>query len=238
MTANSHQNKQIHLDIVPRSFATFETFVCSEENELLDVLINLKETTQEPRQYFLWGANNSGKSHLLHAVCNHLAMSPSNAIYLPLSQFTSNDFNILRDIHHLDVICLDDVDKVFCDLNWEHALFQLINELRADNKTIVMTASINPNSAKISLPDLASRLVWGPVYKLTTLSDEQKTEVLKLQAKARGFDISLDVSNYLINRYSRDITNLVSLLNEIDQQSLAQKRKVTIPFIKTVLESI
>ena len=237
-TVSQHSTQQIHLDIAPRTFATFDTFVCDNESELLDILINLKVPVQEPRQYFLWGTKESGKSHLLHATCNYLATTELNSIYIPLRKFTNNDSKIIRDIHYLDIVCLDDIDSVLGDADWELALFQLINELRAANKSIIMTASINPHNANTSMPDLASRLVWGPVYKLSTLDDAQKTEALRLHARARGFDISLDVSRYLITRHSRELTNLVKLLNEIDQQSLAQQRKVTVPFVKTVINNM
>ena len=101
-----------------------------------------------------------------------------------------------------------------------------------------MTALNSPNNMDVLIPDLKSRLVWGPVYRLKTLVDEQKTAVLQRHAKARGFDISLDVCNYLIKRYSRELTQLVTLLDQIDNLSLEQQRKVTIPFVKTVLDGM
>lgn len=239
MATNSHHfSQQYPLDIAPRTFATFETFVSTRDNVLLDSLKELRIQLKEPRQFYLWGAGQTGKSHLLQAICNHLASTKQNSIYLPLNEFSSNDSNILQDIHHLDVVCVDDVDQVIGDYNWEKALFQLINELRIDNKSIVMTASNKPSAMKLLIPDLASRLVWGPVYKLNVLDDEQKATALQLHAEARGFKISSDVCGYLIKRYSRELKRLVGLLNQIDQQSLIQKRKVTVPFVKTVLDEL
>lgn len=239
MATNSHHfSQQYPLDIAPRTFATFETFVSTRDNVLLDSLKELRIQLKEPRQFYLWGAGQTGKSHLLQAICNHLASTKQNSIYLPLNEFSSNDSNILQDIHHLDVVCVDDVDQVIGDYNWEKALFQLINELRTDNKSIVMTASNKPSAMKLLIPDLASRLVWGPVYKLNVLDDEQKATALQLHAEARGFKISSDVCGYLIKRYSRELKRLVGLLNQIDQQSLIQKRKVTVPFVKTVLDEL
>ena len=239
MATNSHHfSQQYPLDIAPRTFATFETFVNTQENVLLDSLKELRVQLKEPRQFYLWGARQTGKSHLLHAICNYLTSTKQNSIYLPLKEFSSSDSIILQDIHHLDVICVDDVDQVIGDYDWEKALFQLINELRTENKSLVMTASNNPSSMKVLIPDLASRLVWGPVYKLNTLDDEQKANALQLHAEARGFNISSDVCGYLIKRYSRELKQLVDLLNQIDQQSLVHKRKVTVPFVKTVLDEL
>lgn len=229
---------QYTLDIALRKFATFETFVNPEDNELLSVLQELTRPTQEPRQYFLWGAAQTGKSHLLQAICNRLAATDQKAVYLPLKELVNSDSNVLRDLHQLDVICIDDIDQVVGNKDWDQALFQLINELRAANKSLVMTALQTPSGANISLPDLASRLVWGPVYKLTHLTDEQKEVVIQLHAKARGFEVSSEVCSYLLKRYPRELKKLVELLDQLDKQSLAQQCKVTVPFVKSVLDNI
>ena len=80
---------------------------------------------------------------------------------------------------HIDILCIDDVDAVLGKKEWDRQLFLLINELRANNKSIVMTATLNPLEATVSFPDLASRLVWGPVYKLNLLEDEGKSRAIQ-----------------------------------------------------------
>jgi len=238
VTSSQQFSQQYSLDIAPRTFATFETFVSDQDYNLLNMLKELRVHSNEPRQYYIWGAKQTGKSHLLHSVCNYLVGTEQRTIYLPLEELSSSNANIFQNIHNLDIVCIDDIDKVLGDNNWESALFQLINELRAKNKNLVMTASNNPNCMNVSMPDLKSRLVWGPVYKLSALDDEQKTVALQRHAKARGFEISLDVCNYLMKRYTRELTQLVTLLDQIDHHSLVQQRKVTIPFVKTVLDDM
>ena len=230
-------SQQFILDIALRKFATFETFVNPGDNELLYVLKKLAQPTKEPRQYFLWGATQTGKSHLLQAICNQFASTNQKAVYLAFKDITNLNPNVLNDLHQLDLICIDDVDHVLGNKEWDQALFQLINELRAANKSLVMTATINPSNVKNLLPDLASRIVWGPVYKLNYLSDEKKIIAIKLHAKARGFEVSAEVCSYLIKRYPRNLNKLIELLDHLDEQSLSQQRKVTIPFVKSVLDN-
>ncbi len=236
-TSCSQSSLQYSLDIALRPFATFETFVNSEDNELLYVLKELAQPTIEPRQYFLWGASQTGKSHLLQAICNQFASTNQKAVYLPCKEVVNLNSNVLNNLHQLDMICIDDVDHVLGNKEWDQALFQLINELRAANKSLVMTATINPSNIKNLLPDLASRIVWGPVYKLNYLRDEHKEAAIKLHAKARGFEVSSEVCSYLLKRYPRNLNILIELLDQLDKQSLSHQRKVTVPFVKSVLGS-
>lgn len=227
---------QYSLDIALPKFATFETFIDTSDSQLLSVLKQLaQESLFEPRQFFLWGGASTGKTHLLQAICNHQANTQQNAIYLPIKELASQQASILNDMQQLDVLCLDDVDAVLGDKEWDQQLFLLINELRANNKSIVMTASLNPHEAIFSFPDLASRLVWGPVYKLNLLKDDGKSRAIQEHAKVRGLEISGEVCSFLLKRFPRDLNKLIGLLDKLDEESLIQQKKVTVPFVKSVL---
>ncbi|MEM7402340.1 MAG: DnaA/Hda family protein, partial [Pseudomonadota bacterium] len=78
---------QFSLDITLPKFATFETFIDSSEGQLLSDLLKLKQENQsEPQQYFIWGAKSTGKTHLLQAICNQLADSKRDFMYLPMKE--------------------------------------------------------------------------------------------------------------------------------------------------------
>lgn len=175
---------------------------------------------------------------MLQAVCNQLARSDQKAVYLPMKEFAGSDPDLLSDMQQLDVVCIDDIDCVLGDRRWEHALFRLVNELWLSNKSLVITAPCKPGDLNILLPDLASRLVWGLVYKLHPLSDEQKETAIQLHARARGLEVPQEVCGYLLRRYPRELTRLVELLDELDKHSLALQRKITVPFVKSVLEGV
>jgi len=152
-----------------------------------------------------------------------------------MKELASESAELLNDMHQLDVLCIDDLELVLGNEQWDKQLFNLINELRANNKSIVLTSSINPNEANVSFADLASRLVWGPVYKLNMLEDEDKSKAIQAHAQARGLEISDEVCSYLLKRFPRELNKLISLLDDLDKQSLRQQRKVTVPFVKEVL---
>lgn len=227
---------QYSLDIALPKFATFETFIDTSDSQLLPALKQLaQESLSEPRQYFLWGSTCSGKTHLLQAICNNLANTHQNVIYLPMKELANQRANVLNDMHQLDVLCIDDIDAVLGNKKWDRQLFLLINELRANNKSIVMTATVNPHEAMVSLADLASRLVWGPVYKLNILEDDGKSRAIQEHAKVRGLELSDEVCNFLLKRFPRDLNKLIGLLDKLDEESLVQQKKITVPFVKSVL---
>ena len=232
---------QYSLDIALPKFATFETFVDTSEGQLLselEQLIQLSSDLQaEPHQYLLWGAQGTGKTHLLQAICNQCATLKQSAVYLPMQELVQLNEKIIEDMHQYDVICIDDIEVVLGKEPWDRQLFNLINELRANNKNLVMTSSLNPNAIEISIPDLASRLVWGPVYKLNVLEDVEKEMAIQTHAKARGLEISTEVCSYLFKHFPRGLDKLIELLDELDKQSIVQQRKVTVPFVKSVLET-
>ena len=224
------------LDIVLRQHARFDTFVSSEDSELVALLEDLGQRIEEPRLYFLWGSAQSGKSHLLQAVCNRLARSDQKAVYLPMREFAVQESGLLNDMQMLDVVCIDDIDRVSGDRDWEQALFRIINEMWLGNQSLVISASCKPADLDILLPDLASRLAGGLTYRLPSLSDEQKRTAIQRHAAARGLEVSGEVCNYLLSRYPRELNKLIELLDKLDQYSLALQRKITVPFVRSVLE--
>ncbi len=85
------------------------------------------------------------------------------------------------------------------------------------------------------MPDLNSRLTWGEIYQLNSLTDEQKIKVLQLAAYQRGFQLSDETANFLITRLARDMHTLFKALDLLDKASLQAQRNLTIPFVKKIL---
>ncbi|WP_412459563.1 HdaA/DnaA family protein, partial [Aeromonas caviae] len=63
-----------------------------------------------------------------------------------------------------------------------------------------------------------------------------KLSALQLRAELRGFKLPIDVGRFLLNRLSRDMRTLLATLNRLDNASFRAKRKLTIPFVKEILE--
>jgi DnaA-homolog protein len=88
----------------------------------------------------------------------------------------------------------------------------------------------------MTLPDLASRLTWGMTFQLHALNDMQKIAALQLRARSRGIELPDEVAQYLIKQVPRDMHTLFAVLERLDEVSLQQQRRLTIPFVKEWLD--
>ena len=86
------------------------------------------------------------------------------------------------------------------------------------------------------LPDLASRLRGAVAVETDILSDTQKLEVLKIKAGNQGFELNDEVARFILGRASRDMNNLVDLLEKLESETLRLQKKLTIPFVKKTLQ--
>jgi DnaA-homolog protein len=115
------------------------------------------------------------------------------------------------------------------------ALFNLYNRIRDAGKLLLVAAVIGPRELPVKLPDLASRLQWGLTLQVHSLDDQDKQQALQLRARARGLELSDEVAHFIIQRLPRDMNELFWQLNRLDHASLAEQRKLTIPFVKKIL---
>lgn len=225
---------QLTLSISLRDDATFANYFTQENTFAVQALQQLAKGQGE-HSIYLWGKVGTGRSHLLQAICHEAEAQKRTASYLPLSEHVFLDPAMCEGLEAMDIICIDDIDAIAGQKDWEEALFHLFNRVRSAEKYIVFAATAALQDNPVKLPDLRSRLAWGLTYQLKPLSDEEKMAALNLRAKNRGMNIPADVSQFLFNRYSRDMNDLFVALDKLDQTSLQEQRKITIPFVKQVL---
>jgi DnaA family protein len=138
-------------------------------------------------------------------------------------------------MEQMALLALDDVERLAGNPAWELALFHLYNRMRDAGHRLVVAGNAPPAALGIILPDLLSRLGWGPVFQLQPLSDSEKAAALRLRAHQRGMELSAEVADYLLNHASRQMHDLFTLLERLDEGSLAAQRKLTIPFVRTFI---
>ena len=158
--------------------------------------------------------------------------------YLPLRELAKADASaVLQGIDQADLICLDDIDTVTLEQNWSFELFSLINRVTDNESTrLVMTAKQSAAQTKVLLPDLQSRFQWATGFQVQPLNDEEKINALILRAQWRGLELPNDVAAFMTQRLGRSMRDLMKALNELDKASITYQRRLTIPFVKQVLE--
>jgi len=221
---------QLPLGIGLKDAATFDNFYTAG-NEL--VIEALQQGTD--RMLYLWGPPGCGKSHLLQALCHATAANGQSPVYLPLQELMALAPELLEGLEQQVLIAIDDIQVIAGMPQWEEALFHLYNRVRDHGHRLVVSATVAPAGLALTLPDLASRLGWGPVFQLAFLTDTDKQAALQMRARRRGLEMGDEVAEYLLRRCPRDMDSLFSLLNQLDRASLAAQRRLTIPFVREVL---
>ena len=135
-----------------------------------------------------------------------------------------------------DLVCLDDADHVAGEADWERALLQLFEALRARRARLVVSALRAPLHAGFQLPDLASRWTSGATFRVRSLDDEQKQAALQRRAAWRGLDLPDDAARYLLTHATRGTAALFALLDRLDSESLVAQKRLTVPFVRRVLD--
>lgn len=205
-------------------------------NEVL--LRGLQETLskQQPAYFYLWGDKGAGKTHLLHAACADRTKRADPVLYLPLKAYRRWSPSLLEGVEALSLVCIDDLDSIAGQKNWEYAIFDMYNRMLETGRSTLLIVGQKPSQQLgLELPDLISRLSSGQTYKVTSLDDSGKLEALKLRAYLRGFSLPEEVAAFLLNRLNRETDCLFAALNRLDGASIRAQRKLTIPFVKSVL---
>jgi DnaA family protein len=225
---------QIPLNIQLPEVAAFDSFI-EGENGLLLKLLQQSAHGQGELQIYCWAESGSGKSHLLQAACRAAVQHGYTAAYLPLTQLLPYSPQIFENLESLNLICIDDLHGIAGLPDWEQELFSLINRCRVRGTRLVLAAVKTVNDLQLVLPDLVSRLSWGPVFQIRPLSDADKLKVLQGRAQARGIELPDAVGQYMLRHYHRELRFLCEQLDALDRASLVEQRRLTIPFIKSIL---
>lgn len=215
----------------PRTDASFANFVVAEANAV--TVHALRDWLEQGGGgiFCLFGAADSGRSHLLQAACRERV-----AIYLPLSELIHHEAAaVCEGLEQAALVCLDDIDAVLGDPVWCEQLFHLCNRLLGQQHKLLFSARGAAASLPCTLPDLLSRLGWGGSFRLQPLDDQGAAEALKIRARERGFDLDDDVVAYILGRSQRGMQALLSLLHALDVHSLAEHKRITIPFVRRFL---
>jgi DnaA family protein len=223
---------QIPFSFKAKSDQRFIDFIGQESLRLM--IESVAEGTHA-EYIFLAGSAGSGKSHLLRACVSHSLALGRQAAYLPLKKMLLAPAEALEGFEQQGLVCLEDVHLIAGNIEAEIALFHFFNRAKASGTQLIFSANAMPASIGIGLPDLVSRLEQSVRLNVDVLDESGKRQVILQRARLRGLEIDEAVLDYLFTRISRDLHTLSQILDRLDHASLAAHRRLTVPFIKTVL---
>ena len=86
------------------------------------------------------------------------------------------------------------------------------------------------------MPDLLSRIQSGLIHIINDFNDDDLRRMLQFRSNLRGMYLSNEVAKFLLTRLSRDSKTLIDALETLDTASLREQRRLTTPFVKSVLK--
>ena len=135
--------QQLSLGLQLKAAARFSNFVAGPNEELLGQLQRLADGRGEPF-FLVWGSAGSGKSHLLQAACHQAAGHGRTAVYLALRDHEKFRPGVLDGWDAYELVCLDDLDAIAGQRQWEEALFHLYNRIRERGGGLVVSSNSPP----------------------------------------------------------------------------------------------
>lgn len=228
---------QLPLAIRRQDALTFASFRASDRTRLALASLGRPVETGGYALRYLHGPGGCGKSHLLQGLYHAAAEAGEHGLYLPLAALAEHPpQEVFSGLESRRVICLDELDAVAGRRSWELALFNLINARMQCGGLIVAAARRPPDLCGFALPDLVSRLQQGLVLGLAEPSDAEKRALFIWHGHQRGMLISEHVAEFVMTHAGRDLHALMRLLDDMDALSLRQQRRITIPFVRQLLQ--
>jgi len=213
-----------------KSRAIFEHFYLDDFN------LPVKNALLNQDDLFLYGISGTGKSFLLQSLCNYYTNCKKTSLYIPINEVKNFESDFLDSLEELDLICIDEIDSIAGDDNWEIAIFNLINNCLISKTRLIFCSQLNPSTINFNLTDLFSRIKKIDHIELLPVSDCNLREAVRFIRDINSYEVGDNEINYLMTHSKRSIANLVSIIDELDQLSLKLKRKITIPLIKELIQ--
>ena len=216
--------------------ASFASFFCSPDNiELMSRLADLV-ASKNADELIINGAEGSGKSFLMQAICNELSSSGKQFAFIPMNKAINMGVEIFQNLASLNAVCIDDLQLILSREEWETALFNLINECQQSNCSLVLSFGGNQSLEDITqLPDLLSRIKRMEFMKLQAVQDEFLNQALDFVSQQLDINLEKAELEFLLKHQTREFSILVDNLISLDKQAASLKRKITIPLIKETL---
>jgi len=223
--------KQLPLPVVISQYMTFESFFIGENSALIEAL-------KDEDQKLIWitADSGNGKTHLLSSLCNEYDSFDKRIQYLNMDEIKDYSSEIIEGLEGLDLIAIDAMDSVIGQHSWEEKLMHLYESILNTNTRLIIASKETPKGLDFKIPDLASRFSLSLLFRVKPLDDDGLVFAAQHHAKARGFELPDDSAKFIIKRTARTVTSLMDILDTLDYESLSSQRKLTIPFVKSILK--
>jgi DnaA family protein len=234
--------KQLILELAWPPLPPFAGFLPGD-NAL--VVAQLREQAWPGVPVYLWGPAGAGKTQLLREL--RARAQDEGRVWQWFDASTPLPWTLADEAA---LVLLDGVES-WCP-EQQHAAFTLFVEAASRAGDAAARAGAGAAAGRLGVQfasagrvppvdldvrdDLRTRLGWGPVHAVQPLAEGDTRMALQYEARRRGIVLGDEVLDYLLTRFARDLKSLMHLLHRLDGFALAEKRAVTVPLLKRMLD--
>lgn len=226
----------------------FETFVVGPSNSL--AYAAARAVAENPgvtyNPLFIYGGSGLGKTHLLHAIGNHIKASIANAavLYQTADRFVNEFINAIRfdKIHRfqakyrdIDVLLIDDIQFIANKEQTQEAFFHIFNALYESSKQIIFSSDVYPQDMQGIAERLRSRLACGLITDIHVPSFETKMAIIKKKAEHSNEQLTDEVALFIASRPVNNIRELEGCLIRVMAFASLTKQPITLEIAKKIL---
>ena len=230
---------------------TFDTFVEGKSNHM--ALAAAKQVAGNPtgdyNPLFIYGGVGLGKTHLMHAVGNHILNSnkPKRIVYVHSEKFVTDMVKALQlgamsefkeFYRNADALLIDDIQFFAGKEQSQEEFFHTFNALLDRNHQMILTCDKYPKEIDGLEERLKSRLGWGLPVTIEPPELETRAAVLLSKANSMGVTLPNDCAIYIAQRIRSNIRELEGALKRVVANSRFSNQEIDIPFVKESLKDL
>jgi chromosomal replication initiator protein len=230
---------------------TFDTFVVGSNNTFAHAAA--MAVAQAPGKaynpLFLYGGVGLGKTHLLHAIGQHVASHKKGArvTYVSSEKFTNEFIDAIQNnqlvrfrkkFRQTDVFLIDDIQFLAGKERIQEEFFHTFNTLHDAHKQLVLTCDRPANEIQNLEERLVSRFEWGLVTDMQPPDVETRVAILRKKEKAMGVELPDEIINFLANRIRTNVRRLEGALVRVASYASLTGKKTTLESVENLLREV
>jgi chromosomal replication initiator protein len=230
---------------------TFDTFVVGENNNHAHAAAQAVASApgKSYNPLFLHGGVGLGKTHLLHAIGQHVANHKKGArvMYLSSEKFTNEYIDAIqnncvvkfrRKYRQADVLLIDDIQFLAGKERIQEEFFHTFNALHEAHKQIVLSCDRPASEIQNLEQRLVSRFEWGLVCEMQAPDAETRMAILRKKGAAMGVELPEEILNFLANRIRTNIRRLEGALIRVASFASLTGKKITLQTVESLLREV
>ena len=230
---------------------TFDSFVVGPNNRFAHAA-SLAVADAPAKKYnplFIYGGVGLGKTHLMHAIAQHiLRKDPTKKVVLLSSEQFLNEFldaiqnktnvQFRNKYRNADVLLIDDIQFIAGKNETQNEFFHTFNALQGSNKQIILTSDKPPKETPHLEDRLRSRFSLGLICDISMPDLETRLAILRKKAKEENYQVSNEILNYIAENIESNIRELEGLLLKVMALNEFYNKPLTLDLVKKQLKDI